>query len=378
MVSFLKNGLLGMGGLSSVGGAFPPEGLLGPYYNQAQMKGQMLKQGLLRAGVDMLRNGRGSTGEVIGNAFAGGLEGADAAKRDYMQQSLGFNELAKKNKQEAAVQQWLNTLDPKERMLATAYPERYAEQFLQSKFAEAGNSSSGIFGNVYWDKQGNPYALDKTTKGMKRVPVEGDAQLIRPDEMTGLKENAMISPRATRAMINEWFKKDGIRDKTARATAGLQSIQQAQTMLKRGIQTGFGADIIQSWRSAGQLMGFTVDEEKLKNTQAYQDFIMNTVVPRMAELGGNDSEEELRAMMRTTGGDITRQAEVLGRTLALIEQVLQRNVEEGVSVYESIKPYVGDYNPAYGKPSAPLPGEAPQDNENNVLIYDPEIDDFAP
>lgn len=364
-MGLLQNGLAGMGGLGALGGMSPPAGLL-KNYDPTQLRNQMIKRGLLEAGIKMMST-PGKFGAAVGPAFAGGLEGADAARTGYMQDAFTMAQLEEKNRaqqaateQEQKVQSWLNTLSPEDQAMAEAFPDQYATQFLQSKFATGGSGASGVFGNVLWDQKGNPYALDKSGKQMNRIPVEGGATLIPPPEMTGLREQAKIGPKATSAMVDEWFKKDGIRDKTASATAALQSIQQAKQMLQRGIQTGAGAEIINSWRNAGKTLGFTVDETTLSNTQSYQDFIMNTVVPRMKELGGNDSEEELRAMMRTTGGDISRQPEVLARTLELIERALQRNVAEGAAVYEQIKPFVGDYNPVYSQPSQAFPdGNAP-------------------
>ena len=68
-----RKGLLGLGG---IGGAQPPAGLLGPYFDPSEMKRQQMKQMLLSAGIGLLKGGVGSTGQVIGQAFAGGLERA--------------------------------------------------------------------------------------------------------------------------------------------------------------------------------------------------------------------------------------------------------------------------------------------------------------
>jgi hypothetical protein len=182
---------------------------------------------------------------------------------------------------------------------------------------------------------------------VRRGVLPGTEQI--PKDISGAEE-AKIAPEARAKIITEWFKPNGIQEKTQAAQISLQSIQEAKTALSKGMQTGAFADYVTSWRSVGAAMGLSVDENKLQNTQAYQDFIANTVVPRMKELGGNDSEEELRTMFRTTGGDITRQPEVLAKVLELIERAQIKKIQEGARVYNIIKPYVGDYNPSYAAP----------------------------
>ena len=87
-------GLFGLGGIGGLGGAQPPAGLLGPYFNPADMRKQQLKQGLLAAGIGLLTNGKGSTGEVLGQGLAAGLQGANQAGINYKQDAMGYNKMA--------------------------------------------------------------------------------------------------------------------------------------------------------------------------------------------------------------------------------------------------------------------------------------------
>ena len=135
-------GLFGLGGLGGIGGAQPPAGLLGPYFNPADMRKQQLKQGLLAAGIGLLTGGKGSTGEVLGQGLAAGLQGANNAGINYKQDAMGYNKLAmdmqeqeRKRKQEAAVAKMVESAPPDQRALWEAYPELGAKAYLELQTA---------------------------------------------------------------------------------------------------------------------------------------------------------------------------------------------------------------------------------------------------
>lgn len=156
-------GLLGYGGIGGMGGAQPPAGLLGKFYNPQDMRSQMIKQGLLGAGIGMLQGGKGSTGEVLGNSLAAGLQGVNNAGINYKQDAIGYNALdlqmkeqKEKEREHAAVMQWLDTLPPEEQEAARAFPQEYAAQYLQHKFSTTAPKSPTV-DTFYDEKTGQPY-----------------------------------------------------------------------------------------------------------------------------------------------------------------------------------------------------------------------------
>jgi hypothetical protein len=95
-------GIFGLGGLGgSTTGAIPPQGLLGQYYDPAEMRRQQLKQGLLGAGIALLQGGQGSTGAVIGQGLAGGLGMANQAGQDYRQGAFAQKIMADRQAEDA-------------------------------------------------------------------------------------------------------------------------------------------------------------------------------------------------------------------------------------------------------------------------------------
>lgn len=137
-------GLLGLGGISGIGGAQPPAGLLGPYFNPADMRKQQLKQLLLGAGIGLLTNGKGSTGEVLGQGLGAGLAAANNAGINYKNDAMGYQKLAQeqrdqqeREKQQKAVENWVSTLPPEQQKLAEAYPEQAAKLYMEQQMGGA-------------------------------------------------------------------------------------------------------------------------------------------------------------------------------------------------------------------------------------------------
>lgn len=137
---------------------------------------------------------------------------------------------------------------------------------------------------------------------------------------TGGKVNADVA-RDTAG----WYIKEGLaQDKASKAA--VETVQQAKELLPN-IQTGAFAEKITALRSIGQALGVDVDESVLRDTQAYQNFIRNVVIPRLKEVGGNDSNEEMRALYQASGGDITQSAEALGLTLDYFERLTREKFD---------------------------------------------------
>ena len=86
-----RRGLLGFGGIM---GGQPPAGLLGRYYDPAEERRRKIFGAMSQAGLELLRNGRGNFGEVLGQGLAGAVQGANNAGQDYRQDAMGYQQVA--------------------------------------------------------------------------------------------------------------------------------------------------------------------------------------------------------------------------------------------------------------------------------------------
>lgn len=160
-------GLFGLGGIGGIGGAQPPAGLLGPYFNPADMRKQQLKQGLLAAGIGLLTGGKGSTAEVLGQGLAAGLQGANNAGINYKQDAMGYNQLSMQMEEQKAKQaekqrlmDWVSKQPPEMQNFLAVNPEAGAklwqEQKIKGMYAEAPKPPAGIQEYEYAKAQGFP------------------------------------------------------------------------------------------------------------------------------------------------------------------------------------------------------------------------------
>lgn len=160
----MANGIFGLGGFGDIGGAAPPAGLLGNYFDPAEMRKQQLKQGLLQAGIGMLQNGKGSFGEVLGNSFGAGLQGANQAGMNYKQDAMGYSQMAQqqeeqkeKERNKAAVMQWLDGLPEDQQELARVNPQMAAEAYMKQQFSEKEPVKPPAMEVLYDEKTGQQY-----------------------------------------------------------------------------------------------------------------------------------------------------------------------------------------------------------------------------
>lgn len=168
-------GLLGLGGFGGAFGAQPPAGLLGKYFDPQQMKNQQIKQGLLAAGIAMLQNGKGSTGEVLGNSLAGGLQGANQAGINYRQDAMGYQQLeqqmaeqkrkdaeyAEKEKQKAALMSWADQKEsakPGFLEWVSSFPQEAAKMYSAEMMPQTGEGFTLGEGQQRFDATGRPIA----------------------------------------------------------------------------------------------------------------------------------------------------------------------------------------------------------------------------
>jgi hypothetical protein len=170
-------------------------------------------------------------------------------------------------------------------------------------------------------------------------------------EEAALREGGKQSEAVPAQAVQDYLKPNGVKEQDDATLSSIQSIHDARKMLETGIQTGALADKLQSLRSLGYALGFEVDERVLIDTETYQNFIRQTVIPKMKELGGNDSNEELRKMELLSGADITQQDETLRNTLNLSEKLLARKFKSRDLYRKATKKYFGD---TYEIPELPV------------------------
>ena len=183
--------MAGLFGLGGIGGAQPPAGLLGPYFNPADMRKQQLKQGLLAAGIGLLTGGKGSTGEVLGQGLAAGLQGANNAGINYKQDAMGYQQLEmqmqeqrqkeeERQKKEAAVAKMVESAPENMKALWAAYPELGAKAFYEmNKGPEPTDDMREYEMAKQQGYQGTlrDYMIEMKKSGATSVNVNGDTKL---------------------------------------------------------------------------------------------------------------------------------------------------------------------------------------------------------
>lgn len=107
--------------------------------------------------------------------------------------------------------------------------------------------------------------------------------------------------------------------------------------------------------------------EKAARTEEFLAYIGETVVPRLKEFGGNDSEQELAYLNKITGGDITMEPKALVRILETAERKIQRGIDrlrkqaetgETKKPLTSLLPRAGDNANRPSEPVMVMPGPA--------------------
>lgn len=103
----------------------------------------------------------------------------------------------------------------------------------------------------------------------------------------------------------------------------LDSIQSAKLLVEQGVYGGaYGPE-----QKFVAKFGGVGSREKLIRTETLMSTIGETVLPRLKEFGGNDSNEELRYLTRITGGDERVEPETLKRILTSAEAKIRRGIK---------------------------------------------------
>jgi len=140
--------------------------------------------------------------------------------------------------------------------------------------------------------------------------------------------------------------------------SALDSLQEAKVVLSKGINGGIYGPAKQFiTKATGGLIG---SPEKVRNTEEFLSYIGNTVVPRLKEFGGNDSNEELKYLQSIMGGQQSLEPESMKNILESAERKINRGIERLKRQAESAN------KKENGKP-LPLPIDAgPSREESNI------------
>lgn len=140
--------------------------------------------------------------------------------------------------------------------------------------------------------------------------------------------------------------------------SALDSIAEARSILNKGIYAGaYGPtkQFVAKYTGIGSA-------EKVANTETFLAFIGETVVPRLKEFGGNDSEQELAYLNRIMGGDISVEPKALARILDSAERKINRGIERlrrQVQSGENKQSLTTTLPPPRPEVMAPAPAPAP-------------------
>ncbi len=111
----------------------------------------------------------------------------------------------------------------------------------------------------------------------------------------GEKADSQISVKRT--IRNE----EALEKQVDSATKMVPYINMYKEIIKRSIITGTGAD----WRTAitrlGVTLGFKKNAELLNDTDLFDAIVVDLVLPKMKELSGSDSNEELKQLLNSVG-----------------------------------------------------------------------------
>lgn len=103
----------------------------------------------------------------------------------------------------------------------------------------------------------------------------------------------------------------------------VDAIGVAETLLSQGIYSGFYGPALKI--AAKAIPG--MDKEKAARTEQFLSEIGNTVIPRLQEFGGNDSNEEMKYLQKVMGGDISMEDSALKSVLESSRIKIQRGID---------------------------------------------------
>lgn len=302
---------------------------------------------LTNIGMGMLANPSDNPMAALSKGYMGAKNSGRENSRDALSAKVVMDQMEEKKRErakemelEAQFEQYVSGLNPKDQALARLAKSDWLKAQIKQKFPD-GDGGAEVYGTPQWfEKDGvTGYGVITKSGGFKEMTPPDGSNWIDPRELQTEKAGGKLAGDAPRYVVDQYVSK--IRPEMESINEGIQAVQQAKAILGRGIQTGSAAEIAQAARGWGQALGINVDESVLSNTQAYQNFIGQIVVPRMKELGGNDSNQEMQKMYSLSGGDITQMPEAMKLTLDYTEKLMRKKLKTKRQYEKIAVPYVG-------------------------------------
>jgi hypothetical protein len=104
----------------------------------------------------------------------------------------------------------------------------------------------------------------------------------------------------------------------------LDALTQASNMVDSGIFAGgYGPALEGIAKYTGGALG---SQARLENTEKFRSYIGKVVIPMMSQLGGSDSNEELKKMEKIMAGDTTLEPGAIKDILASAQEAVRKDL----------------------------------------------------
>lgn len=184
--------------------------------------------------------------------------------------------------------------------------------------ARSGLGGDGIGGNPYFTPVPTPEGIvsfdNRRGTGVpllisgKPAIRSADSPTLQGSLSAAVKESAVLGEK---------------RGNISGAQAGLDGVVIAKQMLKEGIYTGGYGPL----KNLGAKYTPFVGVEKVARTERFIAAVGESIVPRLKEFGGNDSNEELRYLTKISGGNIAFEQATLEAIIASSELKIKRGID---------------------------------------------------
>lgn len=143
------------------------------------------------------------------------------------------------------------------------------------------------------------------------------------------------------------------------------------------LTTGTAAEQRTELSRLGATLGFTVDDKKLQNDDVFDAMVTEVMLPRMQQLGGNDSVEEMKQILKATGNR-KYTIDTLGQILGVAERAVAKTVEKEKAYNEFLanggRPNRWDF--IRGVPLGQAAKAAPKETKTEYVPSQSEIDKY--
>lgn len=103
-------------------------------------------------------------------------------------------------------------------------------------------------------------------------------------------------------------------------------VKEALSMLDAGISSGAMANFKVNLAKYSSELGIPIGSiERASNTEIYKAYLGNVVIPMMSQLGGSDSNEELKKMEAILASDVTLEERSMRKILQQAQAAIQRD-----------------------------------------------------